>query len=283
VIDMFEPQDHPNDMDERGIPRRPYDNAGYTLAYQMGVIFDRVFDDVTGPLAEVQGLAKPVPGAITGTASAGYLISPAINDGFTVVNRVIKANGEAYRLGVPMSANGRTYPAGSFYVTASATTTPIVQKAAQELGVNVDATADRPARSATKLAARRIALWDTQTGSMPSGWTRFLLERFEFPFTRVRAGFDDTAPAEVRRDHPAFSGGFRPGRRWPWWWRRWRWQASATPAAAPKDPDLRSLCEVNTAPDRATLKRMSAGSSKPAVVIAAGSAAESTPPRCSCR
>jgi hypothetical protein len=49
--------------------------------------------------------------------------------------------------------------------------------------VNVDATADRPARSATKLAARRIALWDTQTGSMPSGWTRFLLERFEFPFT----------------------------------------------------------------------------------------------------
>jgi hypothetical protein len=37
VLDMFEPQDHPNDMDERGIPRRPYDNAGWTLAYQMGV------------------------------------------------------------------------------------------------------------------------------------------------------------------------------------------------------------------------------------------------------
>ena len=41
VIDMFEPQDHPNDMDERGIPRRPYDSAGWTLAYQMGVKFDR--------------------------------------------------------------------------------------------------------------------------------------------------------------------------------------------------------------------------------------------------
>src|SRR3954468_13105899 len=46
VMDMFEPQDHPNDMDERGIPRRPYDNAGWTLAYQMGVTFDRVWDDV---------------------------------------------------------------------------------------------------------------------------------------------------------------------------------------------------------------------------------------------
>src|SRR5206468_1337667 len=44
-----------------------------------------------------------------------------------------------------------------------------------------------------KLAPRRIALWDTTTGSMPSGWTRFLLERFEYPFTVVcGAGFDDT-------------------------------------------------------------------------------------------
>ena len=55
-------------------------------------------------------------------------------------------------------------------------------------------TSDRPSGNATKLATKRIALWDTQTGSMPSGWTRFLLERFEFPFTVVcGAGFDDSA------------------------------------------------------------------------------------------
>ena len=67
---MFEPQDHPNDMDERGIPRRPYDNAGWTLSYQMGVKFDRFWDDVTGPLQGIEGLAAPIPGTITGTASA---------------------------------------------------------------------------------------------------------------------------------------------------------------------------------------------------------------------
>ena len=71
VLDMFEPQDHPNDMDERGIPRRPYDNAGWTLSYQMGVKVDRVFDDVTGPFREIQGLAKPVPGKISGAATPG--------------------------------------------------------------------------------------------------------------------------------------------------------------------------------------------------------------------
>src|SRR5204862_7184060 len=69
VLDMFEPQDHPNDMDERGIPRRPYDNAGWTLSYQMGVKFDRFFDDVTGPFTDISGLAKPTPGTIAGSGA----------------------------------------------------------------------------------------------------------------------------------------------------------------------------------------------------------------------
>jgi hypothetical protein len=289
VIDMFEPQDHPNDMDERGIPRRPYDSAGWTLSYQMGVKFDRLFDDVTGALKEIEGLAAPLPGTIRGTATAGYLLSPAINDSFTIANRVMKANGEVYRLDGPLAAGGKTYPAGTLYVTASATATPIVQRGAQELGVNLDATASGPA-PATKLAPRRIALWDTQTGSMPSGWTRFLLERFEFPYTIVcGAGFDDTA-LRAKYDviimpsgaalRPGGGGGGRGG----------GGGGDAEPAAtgaqggggrggtasAPSsDPDLRSLCQVTSgtgsgATAEANVKKfVEAGG----VVIAAGAAA----------
>ena len=45
VIDMFEPQDHPNVIPYPGAPpTRPYDNAGWTLAFQMGVQFDRVLE-----------------------------------------------------------------------------------------------------------------------------------------------------------------------------------------------------------------------------------------------
>jgi hypothetical protein len=281
VLDMFEPQDHPNDFDERGIPRRPYDSAGWTLAYQMGVKFDRLFDDVSGPLTPIQGLAKPAPGAINGSASAGYLISPAINDAFTIANRVLKANGEVYKTAAPMTANGKTYPAGSIYVVASAASTPIVQTAAKELGVNMDATGDRPTGNATKLAAKRIALWDTQTGSMPSGWTRFLLERFEFPYTVVcGAGFDDSNLRSkydviIMPSGAAFrAGGGRGGRggggggggEAP----------AGSPAAQPSDPDLRSLCQVTSgtgsgATAEANVRKfVEAGG----VVVAAGSAAE---------
>src|SRR5688572_25843675 len=129
VIDMFEPQDHPNDMDERGIPRRPYDSAGWTLSYQMGVKFDRLFDDVQGQFKEIEGLATPVPGAISGTATSGYLLSPAINDSFTIANRVMKAGGEVRRLGAGAVLAGKPYPAGTLVIAASAISTPIVQKA----------------------------------------------------------------------------------------------------------------------------------------------------------
>jgi hypothetical protein len=273
VLDMFEPQHHPNDMDERGIPRRPYDSAGWTLAYQMGVVFDRHFDDVTGPFTEIEGLASPVPGTIRGTSTAGYLISPAINDAFTVANRVLKANGEVYRTAAPMTANGTAYPAGAIYVAANATTTPIVRAAAKELGVDMDGTADAPGANATKLATKRIALWDTQTGSMPSGWTRFLLERYEFPYTIVcGAGFDDSS-LRSKYDVIVMPSGanFRAGGGG-----RGNQPVASAPAAQPADPDLRSLCEVTSgtgtgATAEANVRKfVEAGG----VVVAAGSASE---------
>ena len=49
VIDMFEPQDHPDNIPFPGAPPTPpYDHAGWTLAFQMGVEFDRVLDALHG-------------------------------------------------------------------------------------------------------------------------------------------------------------------------------------------------------------------------------------------
>src|SRR5262249_29826710 len=54
VLDMFEPQDHPNDFAyPGGPPIAPYDAVGWTLAYTMGIQFDRFLEDVNGPFEHI--------------------------------------------------------------------------------------------------------------------------------------------------------------------------------------------------------------------------------------
>jgi Zinc carboxypeptidase len=209
VMDMFEPQDHPNDFAyPGGPPRRPYDNAGWTLAYQMGVQFDRVLDAFDAPTQRIEGLAKPAAGTIGGQqGAAGYLLSASYNDAATVINRAFKANADVYALRSPLQANGRSYPSGSYYIAAAGL--PVVQKAAAELGVSFDGTSARPGSDAVKLAAKRIALIDRYGGSMPSGWTRLEFENFEIPYDVVYPQQIDAGDLKAKYDVIIFPSDIR--------------------------------------------------------------------------
>jgi hypothetical protein len=187
VLDSFEPQDHPNDFAyPGGPPKRPYDNAGYTLAYQMGVQFDRVLDGFDGPFEPITGLAAPTPGKVLANGSpAGFLVSHAQNDAFVAVNRALKAKADVFVLRTPVSANGQSFPAGTFYIAASPSTLPMLTQLARTHGVSATGTSAAPATDAQRLRPMRVALYDQFGGSMPSGHTRWLLEQFEFPFDVV--------------------------------------------------------------------------------------------------
>jgi len=177
ILDMFEPQDHPNDfVSPGGPPIPPYDSAGWTLAYQMGVKFDRVLDGFDGPFEALPArtLARPPAGRIEGGAgAAGYLLGPASNDSFEVVNRLLKAGGEVARLTSGPSA-------GAFYVTAGSGALAVLQKSASDLGVSATGVAAKPAGDLMPLKPVRIGLADVYGGSSPSGWLRWVLEQFEF-------------------------------------------------------------------------------------------------------
>jgi hypothetical protein len=186
VLDMFEPQDYPNDIPHPGAPpAAPYDNAGWTLAFQMGVRFDRVLDAFDGPFETVTS-ARPIAGQITGAApAAGYLFSHHQNDAFAVVNRLLAAGEDVYWL--RDRSIGSPDGSGSMYVPARPATHALLRRAAADLGVSFTSVAMPPPGAALKLRPVRIGLWDQYGGSIASGWTRFILERFEFPFERVYA------------------------------------------------------------------------------------------------
>src|ERR1043166_8016398 len=115
---------------------------------------------------------------------AGYFLSHHQNDAFIVVNRLLKAGQDIY-WPADRDAGGLPNDTGMMYVPATASTLGILQKAANDLGVTVVGAARPPSGDALKLRPVRIGLWDRYGGSSPSGWTRWLLERFEFPFERV--------------------------------------------------------------------------------------------------
>jgi hypothetical protein len=211
VLDMFEPQDHPNDFAyPGGPPKPPYDNAGYTLAYQMGVQFDRILDGFDCPCEVIKDLGTPPAGTVASANAAGFLVSHQVNDAFIAVNRALKAGNDVYWLKTPMTANGMTYPVGSFYIASKSGTPAMLQTLAKEKGLTFDGTSSKPSANAQKLQPKRIALWDQYGGSMPSGHNRWLFEQFEFPFTVVYPQTLDQGNLASKFDVIVFQGGAIP-------------------------------------------------------------------------
>jgi hypothetical protein len=179
---MFEPQDHPDDIPfPGGAPTPPYDSAGWTLAYQMGVQFDRILEGFDGPFQPIGGGLATVPSAaVTGAASApGYYFGHKSNNSFIAINRLVAAGEDVRWL------NNGPMGAGTFYVAAKASTRASIDRIAKELGVAFEAAPSAPAGEASALRKLRIGLFDRYGGMMPSGWTRLIFENFEFPFEVV--------------------------------------------------------------------------------------------------
>jgi hypothetical protein len=178
VLDMFEPQDHPNVIPYPGAPpTRPYDNAGWTLAFQMGVRFDRLLEPFTGPFERVtEWNVKPPAGRIVTPNAAVMGFDPAVNDAWLAVNRLLAA-GEA--VGAAPGQNGV-----QLVVDVKPGTMARLQAIAKDVGITFSGLAAKPA-AGHALRVPRIGLWDQYGGSMESGWTRWILEQFEFKFERV--------------------------------------------------------------------------------------------------
>ena len=174
VLDMFEPQDHPNDFAyPGGPPIAPYDAAGWTLAYTMGVKFDRFIEPFDGPFEHIPygQLQTPTPP----TAKEGGFDARS-NASFTAVNDLLKAGKPVYR----STANGNFYVGG------------------------------HQPHNAIKITPARIALWDNYGGSMPSGWIRYIMEQYHFPVDILYPAAIDSGHLKDKYDVIIFVGGAIP-------------------------------------------------------------------------
>jgi len=209
VREMFEPQDHPRDEAyPGGPPVPPYDIAGWTLAMQMGVEYDRILDDFSGPFTKLEFRMLSPVGLITGPSNpAGYLISHRINNSFAMINRLLKNKSDVYWLKSTLTADGQDLGTGAIWVPASSSVLPVLKRGAVELGIWIHAVAKAPSGEALKIQPVRIGLYDQYGGMMPSGWTRWLFEQFEFPFEIVYPTTLDAGNLRSKFDVLVFADG----------------------------------------------------------------------------
>lgn len=204
VIDMFEPQDHPNDFQyEGGPPIRPYDAAGWTLAFQMGVQFDRMQEPFSGPFEKLPYGQLQSPPKQEVPTGKGYLVDARINNAFIIVNDLLKAGVKVFR--IPAGVTG----AGSFYIPSSAKARDLLAKDAAEFGIPVTVSNTKPA-GLTPISPLRIGIWNNYGGSIPAGWISWLMEQYHFPYRFVYTSAIDSGKLRSKYDMIIFATGAIP-------------------------------------------------------------------------
>ena len=176
VLDLLEPRrrellyEYPD-----GPFLRSYDGAAYTMPMQMGVEIVRI-DDPFEADVEVARTARIVPPPVA-TARTSYAFSARVTRAYQVVNRLLDAGLEVQR------ADSDEGPL--FLVPASQPQAlQVLTELSNEIGVAV--MADPPAVSdAMPQRAARLGVYQGWAGSMDEGWTRLVLEDFDYAYTSL--------------------------------------------------------------------------------------------------
>ena len=163
--------------DREGNPIRPYDMSTDTMTEFMGVRSEPVTESVGAALTPLTAHVRPT-GRVT-RGAAGYAIDGRLNDAFRAVN-LLQARGVAVRRASRAAGDVR---AGDFLVDAAAPEA-VLSEVAKATGV--DLTAAAAVEGAYELRTPRIAMFQRYNGgNMDEGWTRFVLEQFDFPYTSL--------------------------------------------------------------------------------------------------
>jgi hypothetical protein len=160
-----------------GSPLRPYDTATHTMAEFMGVRVDPVEAEIEG---DFRTLTDPVP--MEGSVGSGsrFVLDGRQNQSFKAINLLLDRGG--VRVQRVDEASGELSP-GDFIVLADAAD---LEPVARETGVHFRALGRAPSSGVHDAKRMRIAMHQRyRGGNMDEGWTRFLLEKFGFPYTSI--------------------------------------------------------------------------------------------------
>ena len=195
VKTLLEKQNYPvRRLTPQSPPERPYDVAGWTLPWQMGVRVDTVNQPFELPLvSRVERTVIP-PAQVWGDRRASwFIVSAPGTTGVLALNRLLAAGFAPSFSRSPIEANGYRYPAGSIVVAQGGKkASETVNAIARELGLRADGLRGKAPAGLTPLGHARVGLYKPWVENADEGWTRLLFERYQIPFSNL-------ADADIRK------------------------------------------------------------------------------------
>ncbi|MFO7692667.1 MAG: M14 family metallopeptidase [Vicinamibacterales bacterium] len=167
-------------------PERPYDVAGWTLPYQMGVRVDRLEQAFEVPLVSRIDRATTAPAWPLGYPRPDYyLVDARGTAGALAANRLLASGLRVEWTSGSVSQDGFTYPPGTLIVRPVADARAHVERLGREMGMRVFGARGRVPAS-TALSRARVGLYRPWNDAIDEGWTRWLFEQYEVPFKTLR-------------------------------------------------------------------------------------------------
>jgi hypothetical protein len=173
---------------------RPYDVAGWTLPLQMNVRVDRVDQYFEPPPTTRLDRVEIPPQKVWGDLrrASFFVIEARGNAGSIAINRLLKTGAKVSFLSSPLAVLGYTYEPGSLLVAESKGVGDTIQQIANDLGLRATASGGRVPADARPIGVARVGLYKPWVESIDEGWTRWVLEQYEF-------GFENITDADVKR------------------------------------------------------------------------------------
>jgi hypothetical protein len=188
VKTLLERQDYPvRRPTPAAPPERPYDVAGWTLPAQMGVDVRTIQGSFKVPPLRRLTTATVAPARVWGDDRTPdyYVVDARGNGGALAVNRLVAAGASVSWLTSELDASGSRYAVGSLVVAHSDIVRPVVERIAAELGLRAAGVRGKIATRVGPIGTARVALYKPWMENDDEGWTRWLLEEYEFHFTSI--------------------------------------------------------------------------------------------------
>lgn len=167
-------------------PKPPYDITAHTLPLYLSVeavLAEEPFNASLEPLHK-DFLIQPA-GTVTGHGEHGWAINPGHNQSVLAINRFLSAGASVFRTVSEFTDGATEWPAGTFLVETD--DHQLLKTIAEDTGVDICGLHWPTNMQSRRLREPRIGLYRSwHSNAMDEGWTRFILEQYEFSFATLR-------------------------------------------------------------------------------------------------